>query len=284
MKVSILLISYNHENYIADAVESILMQKNSFDTEIIFLDDCSTDNTFGSGSDKLSNIKNVTLIKNESNLGITKNYQKGFSLCSGEYVFVLEGDDYWIDTLKVQRQVEFLEEHPFHSMCFHPFIMQEGNSRIYKPYTLANNILNNSVYNTTYSINDLIAHEALIGTFSVCCYRKKWLNQLPDELFNVVAYDWAVNLFMGHFGLLGRLNETMGTYRLADNAQWSSKTNEERSTQIRSLISIYDELLDYQYTSLFANKLRMIDGDSQVNGQGFRLKNLYHRITRLLKV
>jgi glycosyltransferase involved in cell wall biosynthesis len=283
MKVSILLITYNQEDYVADASESVLMQKTSLDTEIILLDDCSTDNTFGLASDRLSNMENVTLIKNEANLGVSGNYKKGFSLCNGEYVFVLEGDDYWIDAFKIQKQVEFLDGHPFHSMCFHPFLIQEGKSRIFKSYTLNNSLLNDSSYSTTHSINDLILNEGLIGCYSMCCYRKKWLQQLPNELFEVGAYDWAVNLFMGHYGLLGRLNTIMGIYRLSHNSIWSTRTNEERIERIKVLITNNDRLLGYQYTSLFTNKLKKLNENSNGDGQRSKLGNLYRRFTRLLK-
>jgi glycosyltransferase involved in cell wall biosynthesis len=230
MKASILLIAYNHEEYITDAVDSILMQINNFETEIILLDDASTDDTFALASSKLAGTENAQLVKNDVNLGITKNYQKGFSLCTGEYVFVLEGDDYWTDIYKVQKQVDFLEQHPFHSMCFHSFMMQQESSRIFHPAIASENVaadLANPDRTSaradfySYGINHLIAAEGFIGTFSVCCYRKKLLDRLPDKLFNVVAYDWAVNLFMAHFGLLGRLNTVMGVYRFAVNATWS---------------------------------------------------------------
>lgn len=266
MKVSILIITYNHEKYILDAVDSILMQKTSFEKEIILLDDSSTDGTFELASSRLRDINNTVLVKNESNLGITKNYQKGFSLCEGEYVFVLEGDDYWIDTQKVQKQVEFLVAHPFHVMCFHPFVIQQGKTSVFQPFILSGNSelgsppgLNaNASRWQSFGINDLIAVEGLIGTFSVCCYRKKWLNQLPAELFNVVAYDWAVNLFMGHFGLLGRINEVMAVYRMSEEATWSKKTYIQQAAEICTLIPVYDALLGHQYVSLFQQKLQSI--------------------------
>lgn len=271
MKISILIVTYNHENYISDAIESVLLQKNALETEIILLDDSSTDKTYEIATSKLMGTKNVSLIRNDPNLGITKNYQKGFSLCKGEYVFVLEGDDYWLDRCKVQKQVEFLERYPYHSMCFHPFIIREGKSGIFKPFLVEEglppgfiNPYRSSANHTFYSftISDLISIEGLIGTFSVCCYRKKWLDQLPAELFSVISYDWAVNLFMAHFGLLGRINTVMAVYRFADNATWSKKTDNERSLQVKKLIPVYDKLLNYQYTDLFAQKLIMMDINS----------------------
>lgn len=262
MKVSILIVSYNQQDYIAEAVDSILCQDNGYDTEIIFIDDCSADKTFEIASERFSKYNNVKLIKNPENLGITKNYQKGFSLCTGEYIFILEGDDYWIDSLKIKKQVEFLDNHPYHSMCFHPYLMQEDNSRIFKPMVFEGgektNLPVNCVENSDeslYGINDLIFNEGLIGNFSVCCYRKKCLDQLPAEVFNVLSYDWIINMFMGHFGLLGRINTTMSVYRLSNTATWSQKPYKDRVSDIIDIIPVYDQLLGHQYTGRFKAKI-----------------------------
>ena len=109
MKISILLITYNHSKYISEAVDSLLMQQTIFSKEIVVLDDASVDNTFEIAVDKLSHIQNCRFVKNETNLGITRNYQKGFSLCKGEFVFVLEGDDYWVDADKLSNELRIID-------------------------------------------------------------------------------------------------------------------------------------------------------------------------------
>lgn len=273
MQVSILIVTYNHSLYIAKAIDSVLMQDHPFETQIVVLDDASTDNTFTLAEQQLRGVQQVTLIKNDVNLGITKNYQKGFSLCTGEYVFIVEGDDYWLDAKKISKQVAFLQEHPFHSMCFHPFIIQKGVSSIFESFSegeqAARYLVNPTgsvslIESYSYGINSLIKVEGLIGTFSVCCYRKKFLDLIPKQLFDITAYDWAVNLFMAHLGLIGRINSVMGVYRYAEKATWSTKTSDERSQTLEQLIPQYDKILDYKYTDLFAEKLRQIQ--SQVLG------------------
>lgn len=254
MKVSILIITYNHEKYIGKAIDSILMQQCSFRTEIILLDDASTDNTLEIATAKLGSTTNISLIKNIENIGITKNYQKGFSLCKGEFVFVLEGDDYWIDTGKLEKQVNFLESHPSHSMCFHPFIVQEGTSSIFNKSFWQNSASSAD----SFSIRDLLFNEGLIANFSVCCYRKIFLDALPADLFNHLSYDWIINMYMGHFGLLGRINEEMSVYRHTEEATWSNKPVTELLTKTYELIPVYDKLLDYKYSNLFEQKRRML--------------------------
>ncbi|MBC7629031.1 glycosyltransferase [Ferruginibacter sp.] len=254
MKISVLLITYNHSNYINEAIDSIFMQENCFSTEIVCLDDSSTDSTFEILSKRLKDVQNCILVKNDLNIGITRNYQKGFSLCTGKYLFVLEGDDYWTDSKKISKQINFMESHPFHSMCFHPYTIQYGSSRVCK-----NGLVNvSNRLPDTFSINDLLLNEGLIGNFSVCCYRKKWLDSLPTDLYNYLSYDWIINMFMGHFGLLGRINEVMSVYRYADNAVWSTKPLQERLSEALGLIPIYNSLLEYKYNSLFMQKEVML--------------------------
>lgn len=111
--VSVGMLTYNHGKYVADAIESILMQSVNFSYDIVICDDCSTDNT----RDILIQYKNkypniIKLYLNEQNIGAQKNANKLRTLCRGKYRATLEGDDYWIKTSKLQSQVDFLESHP----------------------------------------------------------------------------------------------------------------------------------------------------------------------------
>ena len=113
-KVSIHMCTYNRAQYIIQAVDSVLIQTCT-DFELLILDDASTDNTEEILRPYLADSR-IRYIKNERNLGITKNRNKALSLSLGEYVAVLDSDDYWIDKTKLQRQVEFLDTHPKYSL------------------------------------------------------------------------------------------------------------------------------------------------------------------------
>ena len=111
--VSVGMLTYNHEKYIASALDSILMQNVNFKYEIVVCDDCSSDNT----KDILLRYmqkypKVIKVYLNEKNLGAQGNANKLRTLCTGKYRATLEGDDYWITTSKLQTQVDFLESHP----------------------------------------------------------------------------------------------------------------------------------------------------------------------------
>ncbi|SDD76490.1 Glycosyltransferase involved in cell wall bisynthesis [Mucilaginibacter pineti] len=118
--VSICCITYNHENFIAEAIQSFLMQEANFNYEIIIGDDCSTDKTqavIKLYSDTYPG--RIKLIASPTNLGTHKNLINCITQCSGKYIALCEGDDYWIDEHKLQKQVTFLENNPDFIICCH---------------------------------------------------------------------------------------------------------------------------------------------------------------------
>jgi glycosyltransferase involved in cell wall biosynthesis len=121
--VSIMVITYNQEQFISDAIESFLEQKCKFSLEIVIGDDCSTDNTqniirdFGS---KYPNL--IKPILNPVNLGPLPNAINVLEHCTGKYIALCEGDDFWVDPLKLQKQVDFLEQNNDYVLSFHNVI------------------------------------------------------------------------------------------------------------------------------------------------------------------
>lgn len=109
-KVSIIMITYNHGRFIKKAIDSVLMQKVNFSYELIIADDCSPDNTQGIIREYAQNNNNIVPILREKNLGISLNVLDAIEHATGKYIAFLEGDDYWIDEDKLQKQIDFLEE------------------------------------------------------------------------------------------------------------------------------------------------------------------------------
>ena len=130
--VSVIIISYNQEKYIREAIDSVLMQKVNFKYELILADDCSPDNTKEILEEYKARCPDIVKIAyRERNLGATKNELDAEFKASGKYLTILEGDDYWCDENKLQKQVNFLELHDDYVAVSH---LQEGRD-------LENNIL-----------------------------------------------------------------------------------------------------------------------------------------------
>lgn len=111
--VSICCVSYNHGPYIKNALDSILMQKVDFSVQIIIGEDCSSDNTMCIINEYNKKYPNIfTILDREKNVGGKQNFIEVHSLATGKYVIDFETDDYWLDELKLKKQVEWLETHP----------------------------------------------------------------------------------------------------------------------------------------------------------------------------
>ena len=105
MKLDVILVTYNHTRFIEESLKSVLRQKTDFDFDVIIADDLSADDTLV----KIKRLERGTKIpfrylQSERNVGITKNYQRAFRVCTAEYIAVLEGDDIWTDPSRCRRK------------------------------------------------------------------------------------------------------------------------------------------------------------------------------------
>ena len=127
---SIVVICYNQENYIEETLNSLISQKTDFNFQIIISDDSSTDSTL----EKCIKFKNrypekIKLLSNKTNMGMVKNAILAWSQCDTEFVAFCEGDDYWIDKDKLQKQVDFLRDNKSYGMIFTDCDMFEVESK-----------------------------------------------------------------------------------------------------------------------------------------------------------
>ncbi|MBC7892171.1 MAG: glycosyltransferase, partial [Sphingobacteriaceae bacterium] len=119
-KVSIYCITYNHGPYIAQALGGFLAQQTNFPFEIVVGDDASLDDTQAVLRDYQARFpEKIRLLLHEKNRGAIHNFIDVYHACQGEYMATCEGDDYWTDPLKLQKQADFLDAHPDFSMVFH---------------------------------------------------------------------------------------------------------------------------------------------------------------------
>lgn len=111
--VSVAVITYNQQSTIAQALDSILCQKGDFGLEVVIGEDCSGDNTWNICDEYQKRYPDkVRLLPNEKNLGIMANFARTVQACTGDYLAILAGDDYWCDDRKFQKQLQFMQEHP----------------------------------------------------------------------------------------------------------------------------------------------------------------------------
>lgn len=120
--LSVVTITYNQEPFIRKCIEGVLMQKVNFPIEFIIADDCSIDGTLATCEEYARKYPDlIRIVTSDVNVGAVENEQRAFLAAKGKYIATCEGDDYWTDPLKLQKQVDFLESHPDYSVCFHRF-------------------------------------------------------------------------------------------------------------------------------------------------------------------
>lgn len=125
---SVIMLTYNHEDYIAQALDSILMQETDFAYEILVGDDSSTDRTLDIVEEyRKRNPGVIRVVRHERNVGASRNAYDTMKASKGKYLASCEGDDYWTDVRKLQIQVDFLEAHKEFIACTHPVIFVDKN-------------------------------------------------------------------------------------------------------------------------------------------------------------
>jgi glycosyltransferase involved in cell wall biosynthesis len=262
--ISVLLVSYNHEKYIRQALDALFGQNFDGPIELVVADDKSTDSTLSiikqyEGVDSRFTFKYLDYSKN---LGITKNYKRGFKACSSEYVAVLEGDDYWVNPMKIQRQCDFLDNHWECDLCsVNYFVYEEDRAQ----FTARTSIGTGYRFLST---RDLIA-DNLVGNFSTCMYRKSALDKLPSALYEIKSYDWIVNICVAREGLIGFLQEPMSVYRLHAKGAWTKASSVEKLREQLGFIPAYDALTGQIFHGDFeilAKRLQLLIASSQIEG------------------
>ena len=150
--LSICMITYNHESFIEEAINSILTQQTDFDFELVISNDKSTDKTDEIVQQIISNHPKANLIKyfnQKQNLGMYDNFMFALNQCKGKYIALCDADDYWTDNTKLQKQVDLLEQYPELSFCFHKAyrfdILDETRNKIY-PENTPNEIIDAEMF------------------------------------------------------------------------------------------------------------------------------------------
>ena len=238
-RLSIVLITYNHSKYLKKSTESILYQRLDEPYEIIVADDCSTDDTIEIIKRYAKNNSHINFkfLDYTTKRGISRNYQRAFSACQGEYVAIMEGDDYWVSPYKLKKQIEFLDEHWECGLCSVNYFVYEENRCQFTP---------RKPIGTGYILigaRELIA-ENIVGNFSTCMYRRKALDQLPTKVFDVLSYDWAINICICRKWLIGFLQKPMSVYRIHDGGAWSMMSYIKKLRTQLELIPTYDTLTE----------------------------------------
>jgi len=258
--VSVWVITYNHAGFIGKCLDSILSQETEYPFEICLGEDESTDSTREICQEYAAKYPEVIRLFLRSRDDPRRagcagawqfNFLETFKACKGKYIAMCDGDDYWSDSLKIQTQVDWLEQHPRHSGCFHKVGQVDENSRIicqdmgYPPYR-----------RESYSLDYLLRYSNFSPMFSVVFRNHSgvvpdWINQAPfgDMIIH------ARNLRYGNYGFI---DEVMGFYRIHSGGLASG---ESRLHNVRATIEVYRLIgknLNLENRSAFRHGIRAL--------------------------
>jgi len=240
-KVSVLMIAYNHERFIAQALQSALTQVTDFKYEVVIGEDCSTDRTREIVLEyQATNIDNIQVLMNGINLGVNRNLAQTLSVCQGEYVAILEGDDYWTSKHKLQQQVDFLDSHPECAVCFHDALIVCENEEIEIDHFVPN-------VRKGISVLDDLLRENFMQTCSVM-FRNKLFPDLPDWFYQLRLGDWPLHILNAQYGKIGYVDGVMSAYRKHAGGVWSARTPHKQKLEGEiSMLTHVDEHLGFSH-------------------------------------
>ena len=232
--ISIIIPTYNHEPYIEHAIESALNQKCDWPFEIIVGDDCSTDRTNKICRSYYHN-NLIKLIDSETNTGLLENYRRLFSACTGKYIAILEGDDFWHED-KLSEQISFLENNSdygfVHSNAF--LLFENNKTRLVHKRSFS---LVGDVYNNLFTQNKIVS--------ITVCFRKSLLEYVDFDNFIKLEFqtmDLPLWLEFALHSKLGYIKAPLATYRvtprsISNNQSFKKRKRFEESN--RSILEYY---------------------------------------------
>lgn len=239
VKVSVILCCYNQQDYIEQALRSVLSQQTDCEVELIIADDCSTDTTLSIINDiEMKGHRSGFVFKylnSTCNLGFHANYKRAFEACTGKYTAILEGDDWWDKPNHLQQHIDFLESHHRFSMSFNRLNFYHQNSG-------ENNLSEWPTKDIKLSLKQHIQYGNPIGNLSACVFRTKHLHSLPKDFYELNFADYELGMFMALHGPIGALAECTSTYRVNDKGQWQGLSSEAKQ---KSLINNLKEVSEH---------------------------------------
>lgn len=225
--VSIVVATYNHEQYIAEALDSFLIQKTNFRVEILVNDDASTDTTAQIVKKYEEKYPHLFIsfyqTVNQYSQGKRPWFNVLFPAARGKYIALCEGDDYWTDPLKLQKQVDFLEANLSFTICLTNTLMINEHNNIIKTNKIPFNVL---------KFNNLIQQNVIGASTCTAVFRKSVINDTDLIKIKLAPFgDWPLWLSCLESGDGIILEDICGCYRIHSNGAWNSLTVKNKNAQ-----------------------------------------------------
>ena len=212
--VSVFILTYNQEQFIAQTIESILEQKTNFRFQLVIGEDASTDTTLEICEKyQKTHPDAVKILRATKNMGLIKNFMRTLKECNGTYIAICDGDDYWTDPLKLQKQVDFLAQDPEYKIVYSlkSDLMPDG---IFK-------MSSQSIKPDTTTFNDLVLGN-YIPSVTVLFQNETLKREVPSWMVKFPYGDWPLYLWtLIDGGKIKFMDEVTATYRTEIGASFA---------------------------------------------------------------
>lgn len=238
--VDVNIAVYNHEPYLRKTLDSVLRQITTFPFKVLIADDCSTDGSIDILKEYEKKYQDrVQVIYQPKNIGITSPDRNGIILLrrsTAKYIALLDGDDYWCDDYKLEKQVDFLENNPDYSLCFHDVYIKEPGRRRKNQHLYF-------VPETT-DLYYLLMNKTYISTLSAVFKNQPGLPDFLSKFTNAPLGDYLLYVYIAQFGKIKYFPDKMGVYRAHRQGSWSqlgSAAHEKAFFLLKDLYQILSE-------------------------------------------
>lgn len=252
--VSICCSTYNHEDYIEDTIRGFLMQETNFPFEILIHDDASTDRTqeIIRKYEKIypNIIKPIYQVENQYSKGVKVNFTYNYSRARGKYIALCEGDDYWIDKEKLQKQIDVLENNENVMLCIHStkiFDMKIGNFSEPNKFRL-------NTGDKEFNAEEVIVRGGEFGHTSSFVFRKSMIEDPPKWYLEYPTGDTPLRLLSVHKGSIYYIDREMSVYRIGVSGSWTQRVKAKDKfishwSKAINMLEEFDRYTDFKYTS-----------------------------------
>lgn len=231
-RVSVAMRTYEHAPFVAQAIESVLIQEAPFEFELVIGEDCSADGTreiVERYADRFP--ERVRTILPAENVGHGEILRRVLEASRGRFVAYLDGDDYWTSTAKLRRQVDHLDAHPEQLSCFH------DASLVYGAAGGPSGATTPALSESSFALEDILT-ECFVPSPAMV-FRREAIASLPDWAFESAWIDWLIHIRCAERGPIGYIPEPMAAYRVHDGGMFSAL---DRVAQIEEDLRFYEQL------------------------------------------
>jgi dTDP-4-amino-4,6-dideoxygalactose transaminase/glycosyltransferase involved in cell wall biosynthesis len=219
VEVSVILVTYNHERYVGQAIESVLAQEAPFAFELLVTEDCSTDGTRDVvRAYAARHPERIRTFLSERNLCSNEVFTRALRAARGRYVAVLDGDDYWTSPEKLRKQVDYLRAHPECSLCHHDvLVVPTGPAATTTEPRSFSQTRPPDIAGMPHILRD-----CFVGACSPL-FRREAIAELPAWYDEAELADWALFIIAAQHGPFGYLHERLGAYRKHERGLWTGR-------------------------------------------------------------